>query len=78
MKQPSKPSKRQSQQKTVDLTKRCACTVKSASTLHPLTVPHLTRHASIQNIAGALKGHHVNIPQNNFEIIHDPFHIMFK
>ena len=44
-------------QKTAHLTKHCACAVKSSSTLHPLTFPHvsslchtnLTRYASIQN-----------------------------
>ena len=44
-------------QKTVDLTKRCACAVKSSSTLQHLTFPHdsslfhtnLTRHVFIRN-----------------------------
>ena len=44
-------------QKTADLTKRCACAVKSSSILQHLTFPHdsslfhtnLTRHPSIQN-----------------------------
>ena len=28
--------------KTADLTKRCACAANSSSTLHPLTVPHVS------------------------------------